>query len=120
MSIGHLLKVLEEHPWEVGSDISGRSNWDVPGTSEQEVSTWDSHIGCLGDILVCWRRTSSESPENQYLPSGIVLKKMKNYGEVRVKLTNNKIQNLESAAKNKAGTTLRITEKNFQDKELSH
>ena len=45
---------------------------------------------------------------------------MKNYGEVRVKLTNNKIQNLESAAKNKAGTTLRITEKNFQDEELPH
>ena len=38
----------------------------------------------------------------------------------RVKLTNTQLNKLKSAAKSKTGTTLRITEKSFQDKELLH
>ena len=45
---------------------------------------------------------------------------MTNYEEARVKLTNCQLNKLNSAAKNKTGTTLRITKKNFQDEELSH
>ena len=45
---------------------------------------------------------------------------MKSYGEARVKLTNGQLNNLKSAAKNKTGTTLRTTKKNFQDEELPH
>ena len=37
-----------------------------------------------------------------------------------VKLTNTQLNKLLSAAKNKTGTTLRITKKNFQDEELPH
>ena len=40
--------------------------------------------------------------------------------EARVKLTNAQLNKLKSAAKNKTGTTLIITKKNFQDKELAH
>ena len=45
---------------------------------------------------------------------------MGNYQEVRVKLTNTKLNKLKSAAKNKTGTILRINKKNFQDEELPH
>ena len=45
---------------------------------------------------------------------------MVNYEEARVKLTNTQLNKLKSAAKNKTGTTLRITEKNFQGEELIH
>ena len=43
---------------------------------------------------------------------------MANYEEARVKLTNNQYKKLNSAAKIKTGTALRITMKNFQDEEL--
>ena len=43
---------------------------------------------------------------------------MTNYEEARVKLTNCQLNKLNSAAKNKTGTTLRITKKNFQDEQL--
>ena len=45
---------------------------------------------------------------------------MGNYEEARVKLTNSQLNKLRSAAKVKTGTTLTITKKNFQSKELSH
>ena len=45
---------------------------------------------------------------------------MANYQEVRVKLTNTQLKKLKSAAKNKAGTILRLNKKNFQDEELLH
>ena len=45
---------------------------------------------------------------------------MTNNEEERVKLTNTQLNKLKSAAKSKTGTTLRITEKSFQDKELLH
>ena len=43
---------------------------------------------------------------------------MANYQEVRVKLTNRQLNKLKSVAKNKTGTTIRLTKKNFQDEEL--
>ena len=45
---------------------------------------------------------------------------MTNYQEAIVKLTNAHLNKLKSSAKNKTGTTLRLTKKNFEDKELSH
>ena len=39
-----------------------------------------------------------------------------NYEKVRVKLTNNQLKKLEFAAKNKTGTRLRKTKKNFNPK----
>ena len=42
------------------------------------------------------------------------------YQEAIVKLTNTQLNKLKFAAKNKAVTTLRITEKKFQDEELPH
>ena len=45
---------------------------------------------------------------------------MTNYEEATNKLTNTQLKQLKSAAKNKTGTTLRITKKNFQEKEFSH
>ena len=44
---------------------------------------------------------------------------MENYQKATVKLTNTELNNLNSAAKNKTGTTL-ITRKIFQDQELPH
>ena len=41
-------------------------------------------------------------------------------GEPRVKLSNTQLKKLKSAAKDKRGTTLRITKKNFQVEELPH
>ena len=41
---------------------------------------------------------------------------MVNYEEARVKLTNNQLKKLESAAKHKSGTTLTITKKKFKMK----
>ena len=49
-----------------------------------------------------------------------ILKNMANYEEARIKLTNTQLNKLKSEAKNKTGTTLRITKKNFQDEELPH
>ena len=49
-----------------------------------------------------------------------VLSIMANYQEVRVKLTITQLNKLKSAAKNKTRTTLKLTEKNFEDEELSH
>ena len=43
---------------------------------------------------------------------------MANYEEARVKLTNKQLYKLKSEAKNKTGTKLTITKKNFQDEEL--
>ena len=40
--------------------------------------------------------------------------------KAKVKLTNTRLNKLESAAKNKTETILRINKKNFQDEELSH
>ena len=40
---------------------------------------------------------------------------MANYEEATVKLTNNQLNKLKSAAKDKTGTTLRKTKKNFQE-----
>ena len=40
--------------------------------------------------------------------------------EARVKLTNTQLNKLKSEPKNKTGTKLRITKKNFLDKELPH
>ena len=45
---------------------------------------------------------------------------MVNYEEARVKLTNTQLKKLSYAAKNKTGTTLWITKKNFQEDELRH
>ena len=45
---------------------------------------------------------------------------MENYEEVRVKPTNTQLSKLKSAAKNKAGTILRLNQKNFEDEELPH
>ena len=45
---------------------------------------------------------------------------MKNCEEPTVKLTNTQLSKLKHGAKNKTGTTLGITKKNFQDNELSH
>ena len=45
---------------------------------------------------------------------------MASYEEVRVKLTNTQLNKLKCLTKNKTGTTLRITKKNFQDEELPH
>ena len=42
------------------------------------------------------------------------------YEEGRVKLTNSELKEIKSAAKIKTGTTLRITQKNFQDEELPY
>ena len=42
---------------------------------------------------------------------------MTNYQEEAVKLPNTQLKKLESAAKNKTGTILRINKKNFQDEE---
>ena len=49
-----------------------------------------------------------------------VLQKMENYQEARVKVTNTQLNKLKPAAKNKTGTILRITKKNFQDEESPH
>ena len=45
---------------------------------------------------------------------------MTNCDEVRVKLTNTQLNKYKSEARNKTGTTLKITKKNFQDGELPH
>ena len=45
---------------------------------------------------------------------------MASYQEARVKLTNTQLNKLKSAAKNKPGTTLRLTKKNIEDKKLPH
>ena len=45
---------------------------------------------------------------------------MANNKEVRVKLTNNQLKKIESAAKNETSKTLPITKKNVHHEELSH
>ena len=45
---------------------------------------------------------------------------MVNYEEAIVKLTNTQLNNLTSARKTKAGTTLRITKKKIHVEELPH
>ena len=45
---------------------------------------------------------------------------MANYQEARVKLTNTQLNKIKCAAKNKAGTILRINKKKFEDEEFPH
>ena len=45
---------------------------------------------------------------------------MANYQAARVKLTNTQLNKLKCAAKNKTGTILRLSKKNFEDEELPH
>ena len=45
---------------------------------------------------------------------------MAKYQEATVKLTNTQLNKLNSAAKNKTGTILRLNKKNFEDEELPH
>ena len=59
------------------------------------------------------RRTFSQG-------SVTVLQKMANYQEPRVKLTNIQLNKLKSAAKNNAGTILRLNKIKFEDEELPH
>ena len=40
---------------------------------------------------------------------------MANYQEARAELTNTQLNKFKSAAKNKTGTILRLTNKNFED-----
>ena len=49
-----------------------------------------------------------------------VLKKISNYEQARVKLTNSQLGKLTSAVKNKTGTAVRIRKKYFQEEESSH
>ena len=49
-----------------------------------------------------------------------VFKKIENYSEARVKLTNTKLNKVKSAAKNKTGIISRLIERNFKDEELPH
>ena len=50
----------------------------------------------------------------------MVLQKMANYEDARVRLTYNQTKKLEPPVKNKTGTTLRITKNNFRDEEFPH
>ena len=43
---------------------------------------------------------------------------MVNYQEARIKITNTQLNKLKSAGKNNTGTTLKITNENFQHEEL--
>ena len=43
---------------------------------------------------------------------------MANYQDVRVKLTNTKLNKLKCATKNKTGTISRLNKKNFEDEDL--
>ena len=45
---------------------------------------------------------------------------MANYEELRVKLTNTQLKKLKPAGKSITGATLRLSKKNFHDKELAH
>ena len=45
---------------------------------------------------------------------------MANYQEAMIKLTNTQLNKLKSAAKNKAGTILRLNKKKVEDEELPH
>ena len=45
---------------------------------------------------------------------------MVHYQEASIKLTNTQLNKLKSAAKNKAGTILRLNKKNFEDEKLPH
>ena len=45
---------------------------------------------------------------------------MVNYQEARFKLTNTQLNKIKCAAKNKAGTTLRLNKKKFEDEEFPH
>ena len=45
---------------------------------------------------------------------------MANYQEAKVKLTNIKLNKLKPGAKNKIGTRLRITKRNYNGKDLPH
>ena len=45
---------------------------------------------------------------------------MTNYEEVIVKLTNTQLKKSKSAGKSITGATLRLSKKNFHDKELPH
>ena len=45
---------------------------------------------------------------------------MSSYWEAKVKLTNTQLDNLKTAAKNKAGAILRINKKNFEDNKLPY
>ena len=45
---------------------------------------------------------------------------MANYEVVRVKITSTQLNKLKSTAKNKIGTTLSMTKKNFQYEEVTH
>ena len=45
---------------------------------------------------------------------------MRNCQEARVKLINTQLNKLQSAAKNKTGTILRLNQKRFENEELPH
>ena len=45
---------------------------------------------------------------------------MTNYQETRVKLTNTQLNKIKSAAKNMAGTILRLNKEKFENEELPH
>ena len=45
---------------------------------------------------------------------------MANYQKARATLANTQLNILKSASKNKTGTTLRITKKNFKNEEFPH
>ena len=49
-----------------------------------------------------------------------VLKKITNYQEARVKLTNSQLKKLKSTAKNKTRTILKVNKKNYEHEKMPH
>ena len=66
-------------------------------------------------IFLAWKVVFDRHPKELISQ----LQKMAHYGEGRVKQINAQLIKLKSQLKNKAGATLRMTKKNFEDEELS-
>ena len=108
-----LLEWIWNKKWEKNEHviINGKNSYDEPNDSDikryeeiRKLTTGqdgDYTTGCLLDY--------------DYITQGgvKVLQKMANYEDARVKLTNNKLKKLQSAAKSKTGASLRITLKKF-------
>ena len=106
-------KGLDADPKAIQQIVFAKQLKDEDDVNESGVNAQSMFVLTLSEIIKGARLKFSQG-------SVTVLQNLANSEEARCKLTNSQLNKLKPAAKDKTGTTFRITRKNVQDEELPH
>ena len=106
-------KELDADPKAIQQIVFVKQLKDEDDVNESGVNAQSMFVLTLSEIIKGTRLKFSQG-------SVTVLQNLANSEEARYKLTNSQLNKLKPAAKDKTGTTFRITRKSVQDEELPH